>query len=279
MDRLRIQDKFRISPTTQQGGTQTIQQSIYLTHNNPCGANTLIFQEMGLTGIRYIDLKNYLDAILGAEAMRALFDTVRVLGTEYIKNPDDPVFLRRYLNALDNWAHEGLASFPVPADYYEGYTIRFSVYDGAGCVIWDSSAPGLRITSVVGGNIIYTTVPLNANPFGSTTVRLFQLSNKYPVIPYLVGNAALFRSDFINNQTATPETEMATASLLIDSANTRTFGIPRYGFSARNNQNASGGIGYHCAHFINIRTTPDQDGKTTLIESIFARLSIEQNTL
>lgn len=40
---------LRIAPTTQQGGTQTIQQSIYLTHNNPCGANLLIFQEMGLT--------------------------------------------------------------------------------------------------------------------------------------------------------------------------------------------------------------------------------------
>lgn len=60
---------LRICPTTQQGGTQTIQQSIYLTHNNPCGANKLIFQTMGLTQIRYIDLKNYLDEILGTEEM------------------------------------------------------------------------------------------------------------------------------------------------------------------------------------------------------------------
>lgn len=49
MDTLRIQNEFRIAPTTQQGGTQTIQQSIYLTHHNPCGANLLMFIEMGLT--------------------------------------------------------------------------------------------------------------------------------------------------------------------------------------------------------------------------------------
>ena len=67
MDSLRIHNKFRVCPTLQQGGTQTIQQSIYLTHDNPCGLNKLIFQEMGYTQIRYIDLKNYLDAILGSE--------------------------------------------------------------------------------------------------------------------------------------------------------------------------------------------------------------------
>lgn len=64
---------LRICPSTQQGGTQTIQQSIYLTHNNPCGLNTLIFQKMGLTSIRYVDLKNYLDAMLDTDEMVSLF--------------------------------------------------------------------------------------------------------------------------------------------------------------------------------------------------------------
>lgn len=71
---------------------------------------------------------------------------------------------------------------------------------------------------------------------------------------------------------------MAVASLLIDSANTRTFGIPRYGFSARENISPFGGIMYNCAHFIDIRTIPDENGKTTLVESVFFRLSLNEDT-
>lgn len=278
MDSLRIQDKFRIAPTTQQGGTQTIQQSIYLAHNNPCGANLLMFVMMGLTQIRYIDLKNYLDQILGAEEMRLLFEQVRIVGTEYLANPDNPYFLLRYLNALDNWAHAGANNFPIPPDFYPGYRLRFSVYDGSGCLLGDSSVPNLRITYVSGGVINYTLVNLEPNPLGGTLTQLYQLCLKYPVLPYLSFNFELLHSDYITNQMSTPETNMAVSSLLIDSANTRTFGVPKYGFSARNNQNWFGGIGYHCAHFISIRTIPDENGKTTLIDSLFARLSIEEIT-
>lgn len=65
--------------------------------------------------------------------------------------------------------------------------------------------------------------------------------------------------------------------MLVDSANTRTFGIPKYGFSARTNLSGFGGITYNCAHFIDIPTIPDENGQTTLIESIYFRLSLEED--
>ncbi len=55
-----------------------MQQAIYLVRDNPCGANKLIFQEMGLTGIRFIDLKNYLDEILATPEMIDLFEQVKI---------------------------------------------------------------------------------------------------------------------------------------------------------------------------------------------------------
>jgi hypothetical protein len=284
MDTLKIQDKFRIGPTLQQGGTQTIQQSIYLTHNNPCGANQLIFQTMGLTQIRYIDLKNYLDQILASPQMRSYFEQVRIKGTEYINNPDNPQYLLRYLQALGEWAYAGFNNLPVPPDYYPGYYFKFSVYDASGCAIWDSDFPFLTITQEVGGVVYYNQVQLEANPFFAAYINLYKLSNAYPAIAYIRTNGypygrAVLDSDFCLNQLGLPESIMTTSSLLIDSANTRTFGIPRYGFSARSNQNVFGGIGYHCSHFMDIRTTPDEDGQTTLIESIFARLSLQEDTL
>jgi len=281
----RILRDLRISPTVQQGGTQTIQQSIYLAHDNPCGANLLIFQEMGLTQIRYIDLKNYLDETLGAEQMRLLFEEVRVAGTDFINNPLDEQKQNKYLYKLGEWAYFGLANLPVPILEYPGYRIKFSVYDTSGCLIWDSNFPFLQIMSETAGIYYRNFLPLVSTPPLPSSTSLYKLCNTYQLMPYLdrtngYVNATLF-SDFVVNQLTLPESIMAVASLLVDSANTRTFGIPTYGFSARSNANGIGigGIGYHCSQFINIRTTPDEQGNTTLIESIFARLSIEEDTL
>ena len=76
---------------------------------------------------------------------------------------------------------------------------------------------------------------------------------------------------------ALPESIMATASLLIDTANTRTFGIPTYGFSDRVDTLFNGGISYNCCQYLNIYTTPDEDGNTTLIEALFARLTLYED--
>ena len=286
MDSFRIHNKFRICPTTQQGGTQTIQQSIYLTHNNPCGANLLIFQEMGYTGIRYIDLKNYLDETLASAPMKELFEEVRIRGTEYINNPKDSSFYLKYLLALSDWAVAGFDNIPIPPDYYKGYYMKFSVYDASGAAIYDSDFPFIKIVYQQGGNILKTNVRLYVpNPFSpQTTADVYKICNNYAITPWISEdvNASAINfyirySDFFFNQMALPESIMATASLLIDTANTRTFGIPTYGFSDRVDTLFNGGIGYNCCQYLNIYTTPDEDGNTTLIEALFARLTLYED--
>ena len=281
-----ILDKLRMCPTIQQGGTQTIQQSIYITHDNPCGINRLVFQGMGFSGIRYIDLKNYLDEILGAEEMRLLFEQVRIDGTDFINNPLDVQKQNKYLYSLSQWAEAGLGNLPIPPNYYTGYEFSFSVYDGSGSQIFGSNTPTLKIISKTGNVYTRNTVSLISNEQlqfnvnGPTTLPLYKMCNNYVLLPYLnisdSQSLAAKNSDFVINQLALPETIMAVSSLLVDSANTRTFGVPKYGFSNRSNQLQVGGIAYYCAHIIDINTMPDEDGNTTLIESVFARLALEE---
>ena len=115
-------------------------------------------------------------------------------------------------------------------------------------------------------------------------VNVYKICNNFTRLPwvYEFPSASLTQrylrySDFYTNQLSLPESIMAVASLLIDTANTRTFGIPTYGFSDRVDTLFNGGIGYNCCQFINIYTLPDQDGQTTLIESLFARLTIYED--
>lgn len=279
-----ILDTFKINPTVQQGGTQTIQQSIYITHDNPCGINKLIFQGMGYTQIRYIDLKNYLDDILDSAEMRALFDQVRADGTDFMNNPNDTQKQNKYLHALSQWAQAGIGNLPVPVDYYQGYQFSFSVFDASGCLIYGSNSPTLTIISESGGVYTRNTTTLAQQydtdnyafvPSVSST-NLYKLCNDYVLLPF-ANEAAVIQSDFIINQLPLPESIMAVSSLLVDSANTRTFGIPKYGFSNRSNQLQVGGIAYYCAHIIDIYSTPDSNGETTIIESVFARIALEEN--
>jgi len=280
-------NKLRICPTTQQGGTQTIQQAIYLTHDNPCGANLLIFQEMGLTGIRYIDLKNYLDAIVGSDEMRALFEEIRIAATTYISKPDDTQYYRRYLYTIMQWSKRAMANLPVSENYYQGYRFRVDVYDGSGTSYYDSFYPILEIIEYSSSLGLYDLGKLNIVPSQPKSNRtgltnIYKLTSAPRNIPFIddlttKGFSALL-SNFLYNQANTVETEMAVASLLIDSANTRTFGIPKYGFSARQNVSQFGGIVYNCVNYIDIRTIPDENGQTTLVESIFFRLSLNEDT-
>jgi hypothetical protein len=239
---------------------------------------------MGLTDIRYIDLKNYLDAILGAEVMRDRFEQVRVDGTDFLYHPLDVQKQNRYLYSTSLWAEEGIANLPVPVDNYPGYLFSFSVYDASGCLIYGSNFPTLTILSEAGGVYTRNTVPLTPtmNPQGATSLELYKMCNNYILLPFLdVADSlaqTVMNSDFVINQMALPESIMAVASLLVDSANTRTFGVPRYGFSDRSNQLQQGGISYHCAQIIEIRTMPNENGETTLIESVFARLTLAEYT-
>lgn len=279
-----ILQTFRIGPTIQQGGTQTIQQSIYITHDNPCGANKLIFQGMGYTQIRYIDLKNYLDGILDSMEMRMLFEQVRENGTEYMNNPLDVQKQNRYLYSLSQWAEAGINNLSVPVDYYQGYQFSFCVFDGSGCLIYGSNSPTLKIVSESSGIYTLNTTTLKQvyDPDNSeyvpsvSSTNLYKICNDYVLLPF-ANQPEVVDSDFIINQLSLPETMMAVSSLLVDSANTRTFGVPKYGFSNRSNQLQVKGIAYYCAHVVDIYSIPDANGDTTLIESIFVRIALEEN--
>ena len=276
---------LRIAPTTQQGGTQTIQQSIYLCHNNPCGQNLLIYQPIGYTKIRYIDLKNYIDAILNSEQMMELFNEIRANGTIYMSDFLNQQKYYKYLYSMMVWAKEAMNHLPVNEYEYPGYRFRVNVYDGSGTLLYDSYYPFLLIFYIdpVDGLYKKTNVPiLPSNPYSwIKTSGLYKISStvQSPFIDTLT-NIGFYTvlSNFLINQSQMQETVMAVSSLLVDSANTRTFGIPRYGFSARSDLSPFGGINYNCSHFIDITSVQTETEKTTLIESIFFRLSLEEDT-
>jgi hypothetical protein len=185
------------------------------------------------------------------------------------------------------WSKRAMANLPVPENYYTGYRFRVDVYDASGTCYYDSFYPILEIIKYSTSLGLYdlATIPiLPSQPkFNRTGLGpLYKLTSTPRNIPFindltLVGYAALL-SNFLYNQSTATETQMAVASLLIDSANTRTFGIPKYGFSARQNISPFGGIVYNCVNFIDIRTMPDENGNTTLVESIFFRLSLNEDT-
>lgn len=275
---------LRIAPTTQQGGTQTIQQSIYLTHNNPCGANLLIFKKMGLTQIRYIDLKNYVDEILKSEQMTELFQVIRESATVYIYDPKDEQRFNEYIYNTVEWASNAMANLPVKENHYPGYLFRVNVYDGSGTMLFDSYYPNLRPMKKVGPLYVQQRVKvLPSNPYyWIENTGLFKYGSAYqvPFVNHLtqVGFESIL-SNFPQNQSGMQETVMAVASLLVDSANTRSFGVPKYGFSARQSLSPFAGITYNCSHIIDIYTVPTEDEpSSTLVESIFFRLSLEEDT-
>lgn len=271
---------LKISPTVQQGGTQTIQQAIYSVHDNPCGLNTLIFEEMGKTKIRYIDLKNYLDFILRAEESTNQWNVVREYATIYM-DAHSLDAEKAYQYELILWAQICLANLPVPVNNYPGYRFYFSVYDDSGAMIWDSKWPFLQPVFQYNGELFLTRLGLiigNPTPFDSQ--QLYQLCNNTALLAWVdmyddYNRKAAF-SSFATNQMLLPESIMAVASLLVDSANTRTFGIPRYGFSARVSDDSVGSYGYYCSHAIDVHSI-SETGETTLITSIMARLGLEEN--
>lgn len=286
------QPGIRISPTVQQGGTQTIQQSIYLTHNNPCGINLLAFQEIGSVKISFLQLKNYLDAILNEPEVQEQFKVVREKGTEFLRNPTEQTQLA-YLYAIMIYGE--IAERFVP-EQVSGYNWRLSIYDINGVMLW--FARPLRIVVTL-PNGLYDWGTVNArmtfnakspnqsvvfdNPFilpTQTTIRIYSLCNNITLTGMFDRRNSrarlLSRSAYSENQCALPESTMALTSLLSDPANTRVYGYTRYGFSARQVTFNSALVGYNCCYLQEIKTlekTPE------LIENIYVRLSLDQINL
>lgn len=239
---------------------------------------------MGLTDIRYIDLKNYLDGILKSKQMTDLFQTTRESATVYIYDPTNVQVFNKYVYDIIEWASMAMQNLPVPDNYYNGYLFRVNVYDGSGTMLFDSYYPNLRPMKKDGEFYVQQDIKvLPSNPYyWIDHTGLFKFSSAYqiPFVNHLtqVGFESIL-SNFPQNQSAMQETVMAVASLLVDSANTRSFGIPRYGFSARQSLSPFAGITYNCSHIIDVNTLPtEEEPEPTLVESIFFRLSLEEDT-
>jgi hypothetical protein len=285
MDAINVKG-IRIGPIPQQSGAPTIQQAIYQAHNSVCGVNTLVYDRIGITKIRYIDLKEILDSLLNANDTITAWKNLGVVGTTYLQDatPENRIL---YIQALSDWAKvifTKAALTPPPS----GYTYGLTVYDSNGTTIWDSKTP--QLVPIVDGIIPrYTKVDLTTpNPFkepnGSTrtSANLYGIANNPGYLAY-ISDETTQKSAFMVNQAAFPETVMAVASQISDPANTRVFGFMNYGFSARqqnpnsDDTNIFGSLAYYCVHLTNIYTVPNATYPlTTLIETVFVRIGLLQ---
>lgn len=286
---------FRINPTPQQAGTQTMQQAIYQAHNSPCGQNKLIYDPILVIDDQtfyFIDLKNLLYDIMNAESTVELLQAAIESGTTYLVDPSPPNRLV-YLSSLLDWAKSLFIQIseksPIP-----GYEYVLTVYDYNGNTIWDSGTPTLTpTTNTVPPN--YVQIPLSTpNPLAGSpsSINLYGISNIPTAMAWINGatvNGALAqRSAYTINQAAMPESVMAIASLLTDPANTRVYGFPRYGFSSRQNTlNAIasdinyGQLGFYCCYLNSLYSNPiaDNNYTSTLIEYVFVRLGLAQSAV
>lgn len=278
-----------IAPVPLQGGVQTIQQSIYLTHGSPCGFNPWLETRVGDTELTYNDMANVLqEGINKTNNIQAL----KTLQTAVAAINDDPsednVLI--YLEAFYNY---GLTVWETTFKDFQidGYTTAFSCYEANGTTIFDSKPtsnpelddefypPIYRSGGVLRYSEVtlitpqpftfnpatynctqeprspYATFPIPTlppyppgippNPYCALTlvnVRFYGILQTPAYWPYIwqrnnldngFNQRLLYNSSYLINQTALPESVMAISSLLVDTANTRYFARPRFGFSTR----------------------------------------------
>jgi hypothetical protein len=278
---------FRINPVPQ--------QAIYQAHNSSCGQNRLIYDPILVIDnetFYFIDLKDILFDIMNSETTIAALDNAIAIGTNYLVDPI-PDNRLLYIDSLFQWAQTlfGQIEDKTPIN---GYTYVLTVYNYNGNTIWDSATPTLTPTT----NTIppqYTIVPLiQPNPLtgNPSTWNLYGINNTPAAIGWINGNStgqpysangALAQiSTYLVNQAIQPESVMAIASLLTDPANTRVYGFPRYGFSARQNTNANnvaGQLGFYCCYLNELYSNPiDANNNTsTLFDYIFVRIGLVQD--
>lgn len=295
----------RINPCPQQGGTSTIQQAIYQAHRSSCGQNLVIFEPIGITDIRYTDLKDILEGALNSQESIENWTLLREYGTNFLVYPSSQNKLM-YIHQMGYWAQTLYNT--IPDISISGYTYHLTVYDGNGFTIWDSLSPDLTVTKQTSTSTIYnspddddiknyaadgyiynyTTIPLiPSNPYGLTDVNLYGISYNPGYFAYVdISDPIardLLRSAFLANQLAMPETTMAVNTQLTDPANTRTFGFKNFGFSARQQQpqltlalvEYFGNLAYYCCYRSELYTI--NRTTSTVIENVFVRLGLEQN--
>jgi hypothetical protein len=291
---------LRMGPTVQQGGVQTIQQSIYLIHDNPCGVNPILLGKLGSTNLTAEEFIEYLNTIILDEFTQSVRMGVLAAVQNYGNDPSVANHLA-YLKALTNYARacafRMLSLPPVP-----GYTYHFSLYDPSGAMIWDSYTPNLFVYKETGGVLSYSKVNLIANGFtggGAGKTDIFQINERPYLLPYvnvisgtpaedLTNSRTLMASQFLNNAYAQAECTISVSSLLIDQANTRVYNKRQFGLGIRQVQvpdTSAGknpyidyrrGFSYYTTYLTRFGLNPTDPDKRSFFEFMFLRLGLVQ---
>lgn len=289
---------IRVNPIPQLGGTSTTQQAIYLTHNNPCGINSLLYNLMGETGLTFQQLANLLTEGMNTEGSAIAYDD---LVKAFMSFNTDPTLQNQY-NIYDKYFKYGtklwefFSTIDIP-----GYKTNLTVYDDNGRIMFDSGYTNWPLVVEVSEGIyeplqleLVATTPYSItfpvpyppfsitisqifNPTGSDKCDLYNLLKTPSFWPFIINKThpisgtsqiEILNSPWMINQNQMFESTMAIASLLTDPANTRTYSALRFGFSARPVLPGSGEIGYYGCFLQEIYSETGD----FLIESFFVRL-------
>jgi hypothetical protein len=289
---------IRINSIPQLGGTSTTQQAIYLTHNNPCGINSLLNNLMGETGLTFQQLADLLTKGMNdegsTEALNVLVNVFNTFNSEPTLQNQYNIYDKYFKYGQKLW--EFFSTIDIP-----GYKTNLTIYDDNGRIMFDSgytkwplvieTTEGiyeplkLRLVDTTPYSI---TLPIPVfpfsytlsqifNPTGSNECFLFNLLKTPSFWPFILNTIhpisgetqlEIVNSPWMINQNQMFESTMAIASLLTDPANTRTYSALRFGFSARPVLPGSGQIGYFGCFLQEIYSKTDD----FLIESFFVRL-------
>lgn len=277
--------RFQINPTPQQGGTQTIQQSIYLTHNNPCGQNLYINTILDNLNLSYRDMQNLLTDAMATEASAQTFENVRRTATEFLQYGGDDA-LKNYLYSLNLYGiavFESLPSIEIPPNV--DADINIYMFDSNGGHIYSSEQNNEfgAVQKNPDDSLYFYSIPTLEQYHANypTTIPLYFISSnsKYlALIDYNSANAIATPAIFFNNQMYLPEAIEAVSSLLIDTANTRSFSANGWGFSTRLSYGSSTSFGsdsfsYNTAYVNTIYAINTKH----IIETFIIRLNITIN--
>lgn len=214
----------RIGPTVQQAGTQTIQQSIYLIHGNPCGLNPILSTKLGTTGLTYQTFSDILSLGLNNLEVISALQEVQENFLRYSDNSTSTNDKLRFLNSLFQY---GKTIWEIAFEngnkiQVEGYTPVLTCYDANGTIFFDSSIQPYwnPAKEIAPDTFEYTKVVLlTPNPSNSGTCVFYELLSHptcYPFIRTDVGNQSqLVNSSYLVNQISLAESIMAINSLLM----------------------------------------------------------------
>lgn len=303
----------QFGPIPQMCGTSTTQQGIYLTHNNPCGVNRLLYSLMGKTGLTFQKLADILSEGLSDPESSFAYENLVNAFIQFNENTS----LQNQYKVYDAYFVYGNALWKFFKNVkVEGYKTRLSVYEENGRLMFDSDflnwplvyeTPGgdlaptqlqLVPSGVITINTFFlgpppfppnppgTAYPLTINetlnPTGTDYCDFYNLLKTPSFWPYILNitnpvskssQIEIVNSPFMINQTQMFESTMAIASLLTDSANTRAYSALRFGFSARPVLPGVGQLGYYCCYLQQIYS---QGESPYLIESFFVRIGLER---